>query len=347
MIKQLIEKFDDLLKENRAFVFFRFPNSDRVHLYIQNGLAVNRTSEFSSPGFVLAPFSYQGEHSNLLIRDQSEEFLIQTYKPRREYKNPIKSASFDQSSFINLVINAKKYILEKNATKVVVSASGEINNSSKFSRLFCDTLLEYQSAFVSFFHHPEIATWLSATPELLLQKKGLHYKTVALAGTKSSNPHEYRPWTEKEKHEQKIVQNQIHDDLKSICGKYKIDISQTSDLNAGHLFHLLTEFEFQTDSHPTTILKLLHPSSAIAGHPKENALAFLKHNEGYSRSFYSGFLGPTDINDFSLFVNIRCAQMLSDTVRLYVGAGITLDSDPESEWEEILQKSKTISKMLN
>ncbi len=347
MMKKLIEKFDDLLKENRPFVFFRFPNSDRVHLYIQNDLAVNKISEFSSPGFILAPFSYQGGHYNLLVRDQSEEFLIQIHKRSKEYKKPIKPASFNQSSFTNLVINAKKYILEKKATKVVVSACGEIKTSSKFSRLFCDTLSEYQSAFVSFFHHPKIATWLSATPELLLQKKGVYYKTVALAGTKPSNPHESRPWTEKEKYEQKIVQNQIHNDLKSICGEYKIDISQTSDLNTGHLFHLFTEFQFQTDCHPTKILKLLHPSSAIAGHPKKNALVFLKQNEGYCRSFYSGFLGPTDINDFSLFVNIRCAQILSDVVRLYVGAGITLDSDPESEWEEILQKSKTISKVLN
>ncbi len=342
----LIKKFDKLWEEDRAFVFFRFPNSDEVHLYIQNDLAINKTSEFSSPGFILAPFYYGGEH-NLLIRDQSEEFLIKPHKRSIHSKNSISSASFDRSSFIKLVANAKKYILEKNASKVVVSAHGETTTSHNPSNLFCNTLSEYQNAFVSFIHHPKIATWLCATPELLLKKNRIHYKTVALAGTKSSDANQYRPWSEKEKYEQKIVQNQIHDDLKSICGNYEIDISKTSDLNAGHLFHLLTEFRFQTDYHPTKILELLHPSSAIAGHPKENALAFLKQNEGYSRYFYSGFLGPTDIDDFSLFVNIRCAQILNDTVRLFVGAGITLDSKPESEWEEILQKSKTMSRVLN
>ena len=47
-----------------------------------------------------------------------------------------------------------------------------------------------------------------------------------------------------------------------------------------------------------------------------------------------------------LFVNLRCLQVVDKKAIVYVGGGVTRDSDPESEWEETVNKSRTILKVL-
>jgi len=96
------------------------------------------------------------------------------------------------------------------------------------------------------------------------------------------------------------------------------------------------------------MLKLLHPTSAVCGMPLEPALDFLRDHEGYDREFYSGFLGPVNLEGASsLFVNLRCMQLFETSARVYAGAGVTADSDPEKENEEVDMKIQTLSQLIN
>jgi isochorismate synthase len=91
------------------------------------------------------------------------------------------------------------------------------------------------------------------------------------------------------------------------------------------------------------MLKLLHPTSAVCGMPLESAREFLRANEGYDRQFYTGYLGPVNVKGEShLFVNLRCMQLFSKKAILYAGAGVTIDSDAEKEWEETEMKLDTL-----
>ena len=74
--------------------------------------------------------------------------------------------------------------------------------------------------------------------------------------------------------------------------------------------------------------------------PKQKALAFILANEGYDRSFYSGFLGPVHVaGESHLYVNLRCMRLGRDSATLFVGAGITANSDPAAEWRETEMKA--------
>ena len=98
----------------------------------------------------------------------------------------------------------------------------------------------------------------------------------------------------------------------------------------------------------SVMLKLMHPTSAVCGMPFENAYSFLKSNEGYDRQFYSGYLGPVQINSESLiYANLRCMQVHENLVRLYAGAGITIDSIPEKEFEETEIKMQNLRNLIN
>ena len=96
----------------------------------------------------------------------------------------------------------------------------------------------------------------------------------------------------------------------------------------------------------------MHPTPAVCGLPKNSAKAFILENEPHDRHFYSGFLGElnssfsTNSRSSDLFVNLRCMQIEDSKAHLYMGCGITKDSIPEKEWEESVNKSMTIKKVL-
>jgi isochorismate synthase len=117
--------------------------------------------------------------------------------------------------------------------------------------------------------------------------------------------------------------------------------------------HLKTDYEVDMNeiNFPqlgSVMLKLLHPTSAVCGMPLDTALGFLKSQEGYNRELYSGYLGPVNFDEEShLFVNLRCMQLHEKSVRLYAGAGVTSDSDPEKEFLETEIKMKGLKTLIS
>lgn len=90
--------------------------------------------------------------------------------------------------------------------------------------------------------------------------------------------------------------------------------------------------------------------------PKEDAFRFIPLNEGYERSYYSGFVGILDPGgETHLYVNLRCMALDTGaatlhagagTATLYVGGGILASSDAASEWDETAEKMKTMQSII-
>ena len=97
----------------------------------------------------------------------------------------------------------------------------------------------------------------------------------------------------------------------------------------------------------SVMLGLLHPTSAVCGTPLQPSLQFLREHEGYERQYYAGFLGPVNFeNSINIFVNLRCMQLINDRAVIYAGAGVTIDSVPELEWDETEMKMNTLLHVL-
>jgi isochorismate synthase len=91
----------------------------------------------------------------------------------------------------------------------------------------------------------------------------------------------------------------------------------------------------------------MHPTPAVAGQPKEDAICFIKQLEPHDRDYYTGFLGPVSQDmEIDLFVNLRCLKITPGYLSLYVGGGITLDSDPADEWDETSWKVESLLKIM-
>jgi isochorismate synthase len=130
---------------------------------------------------------------------------------------------------------------------------------------------------------------------------------------------------------------------------------------AGSIIHIKTDIHATLDTQfdVSKIIDLLHPTPAVCGFPKNKSKEFILKNEGYDREFYSGYLGEWN-KDFltyergksDLFVNLRCMKLDIDSKsnvtksQLFIGCGITSDSNPEKEYFETVNKSQTLKKIL-
>lgn len=269
----------------------------------------------------------------------------------------------DQQRFESAVAEAIVRIQQGEMRKVVMSRTKTVEFSTEpdvvqlFEKL-CDA---YPLAFVSVVWLPERRQiWVSATPERLVSEDADgFFRTVSLAGTQSAYDADGRPrkaseaaWTQKEIEEQALVGRYIIGCFKRIRLREYIEEGPRTAV-AGNLMHLRSDFTVDTKAvnFPqlgTVMLRLLHPTSAVCGMPREAAKEFIREHETHDRELYSGFLGPVNIQAEShLFVHIRCLKLEGQTATLYAGAGLTEDSVPEREWHETEMKCQTLLRVMS
>jgi len=211
----------------------------------------------------------------------------------------------------------------------------------------------YPTAFTALVVAPGHGAWLVATPETLMSVARGEIQTMALAGTQWAEDAEDGTelhWPDKIIEEQALVARYIRDAFRD-SGIGAVRERGPSTVRAANLYHLRSEFsapvEIGAEPVLADLLDRLHPTSAVCGMPKADALDYLRTSEGYDRSYYTGFLGPVGIGGTTdLFVNLRSAQVIEDQMFLFIGGGIVAASDPDVEWEETVQKTRTIGSVL-
>ena len=190
--------------------------------------------------------------------------------------------------------------------------------------------------------------WMGASPERLIQTNGNKLKTMALAGTQPYLGKLNVSWTEKDQHEQEFVTEYILEQLKDLTKS--LHVSGPETVIAGNLLHLRTTITAEMNSNDflEELIEKIHPTPAVCGVPKNKAASYILENEGYDRSYYSGYLGELNMNNSNtLFVNLRCMEIVGQTATLFVGGGITKDSIPENEWRETVDKAFIMKSILN
>jgi isochorismate synthase len=299
-----------------------------------------------------------------------KQLLLQAYKERIAHfpekgknlnsKLPDYQTNTDKTNldFQALVNRAIHQIANKEFQKVVLSRTKTIEYPTDFELIstFEKLCNQYPKAFCYLFHLPKIGTWAGASPETLISvDKDLIFRTVALAGTQAYQKEKSLSeavWTQKEIEEQAMVSRYIINCFKKIRLR-EFEEEGPKTVIAGNLLHLKTSFsvdmtEVNFPQLGSVMLELLHPTSAVCGLPKESALGFILQNEGYSREFYSGFVGPVNVEAEShIFVNLRCMQLFNQVIKIYAGAGITEDSHPEKEWRETEMKCDTLLNIIH
>ena len=358
------------LKQNIPFVSYRLPLETEIISLVQQHSLPEKLKTLNNieknTGFVVSPFTETEQNGTYFLKPDNIFFSneIEDIYLKQLSENNLFLSSKDQSvqninttfpaEFISNVNQAKYAMLNGKYNKVVLSKIRveELDDSFSAPDFFDRLCSKYPHAFVYLMQIPGVGCWMGATPELLLMLENERVNTVSLAGTQISTGVDIESynWKPKEIQEQGIVTCYIEKLLQSL---FIENISKTGPENyqAGNLIHLKTAFEFPVNelrNRFSDFLKALHPTPSVGGLPKEDAINFILANEVHDRAYYTGFLGPLNINKkSSIFVNLRCLQLFDKQFVLYSGAGITSSSVAEREWEETDHKMMTMMNVMN
>ena len=87
------------------------------------------------------------------------------------------------------------------------------------------------------------------------------------------------------------------------------------------------------------------PAGTVSGAPKIRAMEIIEEIEKVKRSFYAGCVGYFSANgDMETCITLRSALIKDGKIYLQAGAGVVLDSDTKSEYQECLNKAQALIK---
>lgn len=199
------------------------------------------------------------------------------------------------------------------------------------------------------------AAFVGASPELLLAQDGRKIRLNPLAGSARRGKGDDdlaigRELLESAKNraEHAIVVDDLVSRLSDLVDR--IDYPEGPSLRRmATVQHLSTEIDGTLLNGVGTfdVLRAIHPTPAVGGMPRAEALAFIDKVEGIDRGWYAGGVGWLDPRGGAqVALSLRCALMNGTTSRLYAGNGIVEESDPAAELVETRLKFQPMLDLL-
>jgi len=195
--------------------------------------------------------------------------------------------------------------------------------------------------------------FVGASPELLVARSGDLVRSHPMAGTapRSSDPSTDARLaanllaSAKDQVEHRYTIDMVHDTLLPWCS-YLDEEADPSIVAMANVQHLATRVEGRLSSPPASVVELvraLHPTPAVNGAPREEALALIDRYEAVDRGRYGGPVGWVDAaGNGAWAVGIRSAELDGSRARLFAGVGVVADSDPAAELAETRAKFQAL-----
>tara|TARA_B100001093_G_scaffold243756_1_gene233491 strand:+ start:350 stop:1795 length:1446 start_codon:yes stop_codon:yes gene_type:complete len=299
--------------------------------------------------FLIANLEISPDSSALLLAKELSKIILMKKGVKYDHQHLPKSKSIqfgiptENFDYKDAVSEALEIIRSEKLSKIVLARQLSYKTSSELPPFgVAHSLRErYPDCFTFCLSTPGQGMMVGATPETLLRSTGSVFETEAIAGSAPRGPTAGRDadWgkkllmQEKEIHEHRLVIDGILRRLKSI-GLSNCKEGKSRLLRLANLQHIRTPVRSNTihGVHPFEALSALHPTPAMGGTPRNEALPLVRHLEKASRGWYSGVTGWIDARGRGEFVvPIRCGKITSNHLTLYAGAGLVEGSTPEQE----------------
>jgi len=190
---------------------------------------------------------------------------------------------------------------------------------------------------------------VGASPELLVRRLGRQCESLVLAGTvargadadEDARLEQFLIGSDKNQHEHRLAVESVMATLGGVAVEVEAEpVPQL--LRLANLSHLATHVQAWLPHPAPSALGLaatLHPTAAVGGAPTAPALELIRSLEAAPRDRYAGPVGWVDANgDGEFALALRCAQLSESGARVWAGAGIVAESDPDAEVAETTVK---------
>ena len=267
-----------------------------------------------------------------------------------EYRLSLLPGQLGGDGYRSAVASAVERIREDDLSKVVLARDlrGHLPVESDLRRALVDLALGYPDCWTF-----AVDGLVGSSPETLVR---VHHGTVTarvLAGTISRGADGAQDAaaaaelvaSAKDQGEHRYAVTSVMDALRP----HSADLAASDEpftLKLPNLWHLATDIAgmLSDGSSSLDLAAALHPTAAVAGTPRREALAVIRELEPFDRGRYAGPVGWVGGDgDGEWAIALRCAQVdASGDLTAYAGAGIVADSDPDRELAETTMKFRPI-----
>lgn len=294
------------------------------------------------------------------LRTQRDDLIhaaqVNELKP---YAKPVVSHLTERfkEKYLDAVSHVTRLIEAKEAQKVVIARSLAlqfIEEVSSPSAMY-HVSKEQPESFV-FGLELEQQLFFGATPERLVKVENQRALSTCLAGsikrgqtaTEDQQLGNELLQDAKNREEHQYVVDMISQVFEEYCEEVKVP-KYPKLMKIRDIQHLYTPVEgtLKKGQGLLQLVQDLHPTPALGGEPRNDAMAIIRMVEQMNRGYYAAPIGWIDANGNGEFaVAIRSALLNKDQAYLYAGGGIVGTSDPTSEYAETLVKFRPMLRTL-
>lgn len=257
-----------------------------------------------------------------------------------------RAVATDRGSWEGAVTAALGAIQKRAVSKAVLARTLDVDLAAAIDPVDVVTRLweVNRGSHVFLFEPTPGSALVGAAPETVATLRDGVFHATAVAGSvrRGDSPREQRELaatllaSDKNRFEQRIALDDMVARLETVAHQIRTD-PQPHVLTLARIQHLETEIRASVPAGVGVLdlLRLLHPTPAVCGLPRDAAMAFLAQEEPFERGWYAGPVGWFDADGNGVFAPaLRTGVSTGSGWRLFAGAGIVEGSVPALEWEE-------------
>lgn len=209
------------------------------------------------------------------------------------------------------------------------------------------------SPYMAMLQSPDFAI-VSGSPELLVKKQGKKISTRPIAGTRPRGANEEEDIAlanelienDKERAEHVMLVDLERNDLGKVAAYGSVNVDEFMVIEKySHVMHIVSNVRgiLADGNSATDVIRAMFPGGTITGAPKIRTMEIIEELEPVRRGIYTGSIGWIGYNgDLEMNIVIRTAFIQDQMIHIQAGAGIVIDSVPEREYIESLNKAKSM-----
>lgn len=267
------------------------------------------------------------------------------------------SQSLDRSAYLSLVQRVKTHIYDGDVYQLQLGIRFDAELKGASFDLYRALRSRNPSPYMFYVDTP-FGQILGASPEFLVRLEGRRARIRPLAGTRSRGADEREDAAiatalladPKERAEHVMLVDLGRNDLGSVSkfGTVRIDELMAIE-RYSHVMHIVSDIvgELKDECDGLDLFAAGFPAGTVTGTPKIRAMQLIDQLEPVARGFYAGSIGRLDFDgNFDSCITLRSVQVADGRASWQASAGIVADSQADSEYAEVLHKTRIIREVL-
>ncbi|WP_041701495.1 anthranilate synthase component I [Gottschalkia acidurici] len=266
-------------------------------------------------------------------------------------------SNFTKKEFCSAVDKVRDYIKSGEASQIVISQRFTIDSNSEPFDVYRRLRSLNPSPYLFYIDYEDFQV-VGASPESLVSLSGDKVITNPIAGTRKRGKtreedialREELINDPKEKSEHDMLVELGKEDLATVSKEGSIEVERYMEIeNYSHVMHLVATVSGKLKEGLDSVdaFKSCFPAGTVSGSPRRRSMEIIEELENVKREIYSGAVGYFSLNgDMDFCIGIRSIVFKDNKAYIQAGAGIVLDSKPENEYEETINKAKALIEVI-